>query len=261
MTAAPPRQILPSLAKAGKGLSEFMFDPQIGEFLNGACTQTALEVCIAAVEGRAPAQASVLRYVQQMRVLKDAAGNPLCGRNGAATLLHTAWYAAHVLHATIATEWDYQEPLKGDWLDLLRANAGVRPILMQVARGAQLIDAETHVRPEAAARGLQYHAIAIIGKQSDGYIVADGDNPQVTQRFQVYDRATLAAAVPCGLLMLAMPTPKPPVPAPPPHPLPPPVVRPIRTPVPASDAKLRAALRTVATQLSQAQTTISDALK
>src|SRR6185437_9860751 len=107
----------------------------------------------------------------------------------------------------------------------------------------QLIDAQTHVRPEAAARGLQYHAIAIIGKQEGaGYLCCDGDNSQVTSRFQVYDRATLAAAIPCGLLMLAMPTPQPPVPAPP-HPLPPPVVRPIPTPVPASDdAKLRLAL-------------------
>ncbi len=207
------RQILPAFTN-DKSISEF------ADGLNGACTQTALECCVAAVQGRQPAQSRMVAYT------RDMARRGWCAANGAATLANVAHYARYVLGVTIATEWDYQEPLSQDWLSLLRANAGVRPILMQVAHGANLVDAETGVRPEAAARGLRYHAIAMLGKQADGYVCADGDNPQVTSRLQIYNRATLTAAVPCGLLMLAMPSPAP-VPPPKPHVVtPPPVIDP-----------------------------------
>ena len=76
---------------------------------------------------------------------------------------------------------------------------------MQVAVGMALVDAETQIRDEA--QQLHYHAIAIVGRQDDGYLVADGDHPQVTERFQVYTYATLQAAQPCGLLVLDMPPP------------------------------------------------------
>lgn len=246
MPVTPPRQILANFARFGHGISEFSDDRS----LNGTCTQTALEVCVAAVQNRAPDTSRMIAYTHVMQKLRDAAGNPLAAANGATTLAHIAWYARAVLGMTVATEWDYAEPLSQDWLSLLRAHAGTQPILMQVAHGAALIDAETHVRPEAAVRGLRYHAIAIVGRQEDGYIVADGDNPQVTQRFQIYDRATLAAAVPCGLMMLAMPSPH--APAPPPHPLPVPV--PVKPLPPDASAPLRAAL-------AQIQTLATNALK
>jgi hypothetical protein len=205
-TIAPPREILASFARLGHGISEFSADRS----LNGTCTQTALACCVAAVDGTVPTTAQMVGYV------RDMARRGWCAANGAATLASVAHYARFVLGKQIAVEWDYQEPLSEDWLGLLRKNAGVQPILMQVAHGANLIDAETHVRPEAAARGLRYHAICVVGRQTSGYLVVDGDNPQVTSRFQVYDRATLASAVPCGLLMLAMPAVAPPKPAPPP---------------------------------------------
>jgi hypothetical protein len=199
----PPRQILPSLARAGHGISEFA-----GGF-TGTCTQTALEVCVAAVQNRAPDPARMVAYT------RDMIRRGWCAANGASTLAAVAHYARSVLGLSVATEWEYQEPLQQDWLSLLRAHAGIQPILMQVAHGANLLDAETGARPEAAARGLRYHAIAVVGKQQDGYICCDGDHPQVDQRFQIYTRATLTAAVPCGLLMLAMPAPHVPPPSPP----------------------------------------------
>lgn len=230
-TAAPPRQILASLGKAGHGLSEFSADRS----LNGTCTQCALEVCVAAMQGRAPDASRMVAYT------RDMIRRGWCSANGASTLAAIAHYARAVLGMTVATEWDYHEPLQQDWLSLLRAHAGTQPILMQVAHGAALIDAETHVRPEAAARGLRYHAIAIIGKQASGYICADGDSPQVAQRFQIYNRATLEAAVPCGLMMLGMPVPS----APPPHPLPVPVpVKPL-PPSPPHMPDYRAALQQI----------------
>ncbi len=170
----------------------------ISEFadgFNGTCTQTALEVCLACAEHRLPAQDHMVAITREM-IAKG-----LCGANGATTLWAVAREARDLGH-TVAIEWDYQEPLQGDWHKVLLDNAGRRPILLQVAVGMALVDAETSARDE---QQLHYHAIAIVGLQDDGYIVADGDNPQVQDRFQIYTFDTLQAARPCGLLVLDMP--------------------------------------------------------
>ena len=171
---------------------------EFAEGFNGTCTQTALEVCLACVEQRAPTQEHMVAITREM-IAKG-----ICAANGAATL----WAVAHEardLGRSVAIEWDYQEPLQPDWHKALLDNAGLRPILMQVAVGMALVDAETQIRDEA--QQLHYHAIAIVGRQDDGYVVADGDHPQVTERFQVYTYPTLQAAQPCGLLVLDMPLP------------------------------------------------------
>lgn len=186
-------------------ISEFVTDDQ-GKHWNGTCTQTALEVCIAIVEKRVPTQAHMVQ------ITRDMIAKGTCAADGAATLWAVAKAARDLGHG-VALEWDYQEPLQGDWHKVLLDNAGLRPILLQVANGRALVDAETGSRDES---GLHYHAIAICGKQGDGYVVADGDNPQVAARFQIYDYATLASAVPCGLLVLDMPAP---VVVPPPAPV------------------------------------------
>jgi hypothetical protein len=184
-------------------ISEFARDPETGVVYTGTCTQTALEICLACVEDRAPTQDHMVQITRAM------IAQGICTGNGAATLWAVAREARELGHA-VALEWDYQEPLQGDWHKTLLDNAGIRPILMQVAVGMALVDAETGVRDEAQA--LHYHAIAIVGRQDDGYIVADGDHPQVNERFQVYAFATLQAAQPCGLLVLDLPT-HPPAPA------------------------------------------------
>ena len=229
----PNRQILPIYDRLNHGLLEFI----PGDYThNGMCTQDSLELCIAAIQNRAPTQQNMLHYTL------DMAQRGWCAANGAATLANIAHYAQYVLNQRILLQWDYaithgSEELAGDWHAIIDANAGKQPILMQVANGNALYDVETHQRNEAGARGvLKYHAICIVGKQANGYIVADPDHLQTSQRLQVYAYDMrdahgqpvncLRAAVPCGLLMLAMPTPKP---APPPvvvKPPPPPVIDP-----------------------------------
>jgi len=177
-------------------IPEFGTDPITGEWYNGTCTQTALEVCLAIVDGRTPT------FDHMASVTRDMIAHNLCSRNGASTLAAIALEARR-LGYTVATEWDYQQPLSQDWHALLMEHAGVNPILLQVANGQALVDVETGSRDES---GLHYHAIAVCGKQSDGYICADGDNAQVNSRFQIYTYATLDAAIPCGLMMLTMPT-------------------------------------------------------
>ena len=204
--AQPVRRILPEYATYGKGISEFIRDPITGVLYNGDCTQVALEICLAAADHRPPSQDHAASITRAMIARAEAA------TNGGTTLRNIAAEARLLGYRTIL-EWDYQEPLANDWIAILRAHAGIHPILLQVAQGHNLIDVETHVAPEAAAHGLRYHAIAIVGKQVDGYLCCDGDHPQVSERFQIYPyELTLVAAVPCGLMVLDMPTPPPPPP-------------------------------------------------
>lgn len=175
-------------------ISEFYRDPLTGQEWNGTCTQTALEVCLASLDGRAPWQNHMCL------IARDMVAQKLCAPNGASTLAAIAKEARALGYHT-PVEWDFHQPLSEDWHDLLLAHAGIDPILLQVANGLALVDAETGSRDES---GLHYHAIAIVGKQIHGYICADGDNPQVSSRFQIYTWADLAAAVPCGLLMVTL---------------------------------------------------------
>ena len=165
---------------------------EFADGFNGTCTQTALEVCIAASTGRAPTTDDMVH------ITRDMIAKKLCSPNGAATIAAIT-QEARDLGSVIQEEWDFGG--MKDWITLLRQNAGVQPILLQVANGQALVDVETGARDEA---GLHYHAIAVVGKQDNGYIVADSDNPQVTDRFQVYPLDTLKASQPCGLLMIGM---------------------------------------------------------
>lgn len=185
-------EILPGLGT--HGITEFQKDPKTGKVYNGTCTQTALEVCIAGAEKRAPNGDEVVRITEDM-IAKN-----LCSANGAATLWAVAKEARDLGHH-VALEWDYGQ--LGDWHKALLDNAGLRPILLQVANGNALIDAQTGKRNEAGARGaLHYHAIAIVGKGDLGYDCADGDHPEVISRWQTYTYQTLVAAQPCGLMIL-----------------------------------------------------------
>lgn len=239
------RQILPIYDRLNHGLLEFI----PGDYVhNGMCTQDSLELCVAAIQNRAPSPQNMLHYTL------DMAQRGWCAANGASTLANIAHYAQYVLNQRILLQWNYQEPLQGDWHGIINANAGKFPILMQVANGNALYDVETHQRNEAGARGtLKYHAVAIVGKQANGYLVADPDHLQTSQRLQVYaydmrDASgqpvnCLRAATPCGLLMLAMPSP---TPVPPPKP---PVVTP---PVIDPATRYKAALQAIQTYASNA---------
>lgn len=157
---------------------------------NGTCTQTALAVCLGCADGAGATQDRMLLLA------KDMIAKKLCADNGAATVAAVAKEARD--HGfTIDTEWDFGA--MGDWHTKLKTLAGHKPILLQVANGQALVDVETGAKDEA---GLHYHAIAIVGYQDDGYICADGDNPQANDRFQIYSYTVLAAAQPCGLLII-----------------------------------------------------------
>ena len=179
-------------------MTQFYRQKDAGTQYRGTCGQTALAVCMAAAHGT-PSDfegvGELMHHLTRSMIAKEIAAP-----NGASRLAALATQARDE-GCIVALELTYQEPVLADWLRILRDNAGQHPIILQVAHGAALTDAETGAHDDV---GLRYHAFAIVGQRDGVFIAADSDNPDVTRRFQVYSEATLSAAMPCGLLILAM---------------------------------------------------------
>ena len=163
----------------------------------GTCGETALTACLICAEklGLDHDQAAqmMLSVTAQMRARGWA------DANGASTLWSLAREAVLKRRASIALEWDYQEPLQQDWHSVLKANAAVRPIVLQVGQAYNLVGQAGTGNDEA---GVHYHFICVVGICADGYICMDGDNWKIEQEFSIYSYETLAQADICGLLML-----------------------------------------------------------
>jgi hypothetical protein len=189
-------------------MTQFYRQKDDGTQFRGSCGQTALAVCLAAARGAPSTFEGVGELMIHLTRTMIAEG--LAAPNGASRLAALGTQA-RAEGCTVALELPYQEPLRAEWRQLLREHAGIRPIVLQVAHGAALHDAETGAHDDV---GLRYHALAIVGMENPAmnaramhdtiYIAVDSDNPEVTRRFQRYTEATLAAALPCGLLILAM---------------------------------------------------------
>jgi hypothetical protein len=193
MASAQPTVAIPTVV-ADRMLP---FAAHFAEFaggFNGTCTQTALSICVGAAKGRPATQDDMVWMTHDMLNKK------LCGPNGASTLAAAAVESRDLLGPqSTLIEWDYGQPFGHNWQATLEDYAGVKPILLQLLNGQALHDAQTGVGDES---GLHAHAVAVLGIGAVGVICADGDHPEVAQRFQVYTFATLTAAQPCGLLML-----------------------------------------------------------
>lgn len=166
---------------------------------HGDCGQTALLCALHTLEGT-PLDAAHLGALVKADIAAHRAS-----ASGAEPLssIYSVLNAKHLVKAY----HPYAEPFTLDWLTLLRAQAGITPIIMEVANGQALPGDE---------RGLHYHFICILGIQPAGYLTADGDHPAAAQGKLVnYDRTQLANARPCGLIVCQFP-PKQPAPPPPP---------------------------------------------
>lgn len=170
----------------------------ISEFAGGytgTCGPTAVSVAIGASKGDVISEQYMVALAQKMIAEKIA--DP----NGATTIGELQTIANQYGVPTEHFE-QYSEPFPFDWISYLRTNAGRVPIVLEFANGQALRDVETGVGENAT--NLHYHYVCVVGKQDDGYIVADGDNFQVLQRFEIYDLGTLTTAKPCALLALKM---------------------------------------------------------
>lgn len=169
----------------------------------GTCGETALAVALAAAKGFPKDQAGTTQLMLDL-THDMAAHGLLLNANGESTVTQLAAEATRQ-GVPIALQWDYAEPFPHDWHQVLLDNAGLKPIVIEVAQAHNLVGQLGTGNDEA---GVHYHYVCVVGKQAEGYIVADGDNWDVKNTFAIYSYATLQAAVPCGLLMLdILPTP------------------------------------------------------
>lgn len=89
----------------------------------------------------------------------------------------------------------FQQPLPNatTFHNLLLSTAGVKPIIIEIARAGVL-----------EGNSVQYHFICIVGITDAGYICNDGDNPNITSHLVTYSWNQIESAVPCGVLVLDM---------------------------------------------------------
>ncbi len=181
-----------------------MFNPgDLSEFFggyNGDCGETALAAAIAARQNRRMTFSDIAYITQWLIAHGDASSN------GATTVVALAAFCdAHNVARSFTKTYNGDYWQQSEWHPLLLSNAGIKPILLEVANGQALQDVETGASDEA---GVRYHYITVIGKQLDGYICTDGDNANVpvggaATRYQIYSIGKLAAALPCGAIILA----------------------------------------------------------
>lgn len=90
-------------------------------------------------------------------------------------------------------------PGPANWLDIVSSNAGLQPIIVELANGQNLAGDEVN---------LHYHFICIVGIDSAGnFLCCDGDNVRrdAEHLLAVYTPTMLEGAQPCGLIVVKYP--------------------------------------------------------
>ena len=184
------RQILPDPVSH---ITEFV-PKSTGGTWTGTCGETALAVAMGASQGFEVTPSFIDQITQEMVSRGEAQPNGGSWTNTLSAYAKRHGYSVIYENDSPGAGWS-------GWVDYARQYAGIKPIVLNIHNGQALHDIETGAHDEP---GLQNHVITIVGKQDNGYIVADGDNPQVGSRFQVYDKSTIDAAQPQGILVLDM---------------------------------------------------------
>lgn len=176
-------------------ISEFSTSSH-GEGFHGTCTEASAAMILTAANGLSTDYQTVVDLMVDIRDVMYTEGN--ASANGAANFADIANELRRRL-ADIHTEWDYQgDSLPQDWISYLRANAGIKPIMVQLANAQGLVN----IAGAGEDAGVHYHAIAILGKSDTGYIVGDPNNPNVVNDFDTYPLWALQDAQVCALIAL-----------------------------------------------------------
>ncbi len=154
---------------------------------NGDCGETAELVAMHVAKGVPLDAASLGQYVQR------AVANGLAGTNGAEPLSSIA-ADLQAMNIPISV-YGYGQPFEVNWQQIFADNAGIKPIIVQVANAGMLPGDET---------GVHYHFFTILGTTIPNfYIVADGDNVRAkTGQVVYYSTADMAAADICGIILV-----------------------------------------------------------
>jgi hypothetical protein len=166
-----------------------------GRHYNGTCTQTSAAMALMAADPTL--DQSYQGGVNLMASMRDAMYNRgECSANGASTISNMAKEMRN-RGAIIDTQINYGGDSMGfDWISFIRAHGDEYAIVLQVAKCSALVS----VNPWSA--NVQYHAICILGKQINGYIVGDPNRPAGNTQPMIYSIQLLQAASPCGMIAI-----------------------------------------------------------
>lgn len=189
--------------------SEFWNDPKGGGVrVTGDCgesAEAAAEVCASPpIETNAQAQALMHALVDDM-IAKGWAGSYTSGNVGSTNMSRlrdeavAKWGSGAYDTASFNS---FQQPLPSAALhDLLLKEAGVRPIVLEVATAGAGLHATNGSHAEA---GVHYHFITVLGLYNEGYLCYDGDNSNIWNELPIYPWSAIEAATPCAVMVLNM---------------------------------------------------------
>jgi hypothetical protein len=185
MTTATGGKLLPN---AEELFSEFATDStHIG--YTGDCGEFA-ELCAVHIVSGTPLTPDNMTAIVRRDIAHGWASD-----NGGEPLVSIA----HDLDALKLKYTLFNYPGPGNWLDLLRSNAGVQPVIMEVANGQNLAGDEP---------GLHFHFVTVVGVDGSGnFLCCDGDNIRRDNErlLCVYTPDMISGAQPCGLIVVKFP--------------------------------------------------------
>lgn len=175
--------------------SEFVYDPDIRQWLNGTCGVTSCAMVEWAETGR---------EIHTLDVYRIMRAHNLCGVNGETA--STDWLAyAHLRGLPVAEFHSYSVP----WPDaqaFIQRHAGGSAVIVETTNGQALVDMVSGKGENA--RNLQRHIIALWGtgvyRGVAGVWASDGDNFAVGNVLQFYSWQTIAAAALCAGLAITI---------------------------------------------------------
>jgi len=173
-----------------------------GRKFTGCCTQASAAMCLTMANHLPNDYQHVVDLMIAMRDSMYSRG--ACGANGAATVesmseelrRRGADIAAQVNYTGDEMPIVFLGPGIYGWVEYLRAYAGIDMILLQFAKTYNLAS----INPWNA--NVAYHAISVLGKQTNGYICGDPNRPAGNTQAMIYPLSALEAASPCGLIAL-----------------------------------------------------------
>jgi hypothetical protein len=184
-----------------------------GRRFTGTCTQASSAMALTMANHLPDDYQSV---VALMHVMRDSmsAHKELTAENGAATISNMA-NELRRRGADIDVLVTFNErtvKMTYDWVGYLRQYAGIRPIVLQLAKSYNLGNILPGVpspdrnprtaRPVTPDTLYGYHAIAVLGKQSNAYICGDPDLAHGSARPMLYSKQLLEACWPCAMIGL-----------------------------------------------------------
>ena len=160
---------------------------------HGTCGETALATAL--VCASPPIEDTQQAINLMLSMTKELIGLGWASSNGSTTTAHLHDEALRRgFHPDESTFISFSNSIPATKLhNLLLQTAGVKPVILEIARAYALPGDES---------GVDYHFICVVGISPQGYICNDGDNSAIAAHLVTYSWSQIEAAAPCGVLVI-----------------------------------------------------------